>query len=178
MYNQIDKDVAKCEERGRERMVKVLKWFYPWITYIFDFTKEQKNPVDFWSTATTNSKKQTYVGDVKAYLDEEHPRTLYGIPGKPDYPDYKINYQKLYNIKKRALNDKTGNRTPILVAVFPNQVAIWDLNKADWETSGTWDLVNKTGVDYGKEKVYEYVAHLQYKDALIKYYDYDQLGDC
>ena len=148
----------------------VLTITYPHVSFKTDWTTGKTNPVDLWMTASTIKKYQTYVGDVKSYLDPEHPRDLF------QYPDYMVDYEKLRQIKKRALNDKQNHRTPILIAVFPTYIAIWDLNKVSWEGTAEWRLVNQKGVDYGK-KEWELMAFLPTAgdDVLIIPYKVDKL---
>lgn len=130
--------------------------------YIMYFTPEDTNPVDFYLTATTQTEK-TYVGDVKAYIDEEQPRTYtkFIINGK-DY-GYMIDLNKLREIKKIALNEK---RIPILIVYFKDCTVIWNLIAIPWENRSEWRWVNKDGLNYGKEKEWELVTYL-YKDEAV-----------
>ena len=149
----------KRENEGRQQMYLVLHDIYK-----ISFSKGPLDRVDFFLTAITNPRR-TYVGDIKSYLDPQHPRDLF------DYPDYMVDYDKLKEIKKLALND---DRIPVLICVFPSYLAIWNLDKISWECSGEWRFVNKSGVHYG-EKEWELMAHLNTKDATIINYKASEL---
>lgn len=142
----------KKEDEGRATVECILHLYYH-----MDFTKPSYDRVDIYLTAITDTGR-TYVGDIKSYLDPQHPRYLY------KYPDYMIDYDKLKEIKKIALNE---NRIPILIVVFTDYLAVWDLNKANWEDTAEWRLTNKTGVDYG-EKEWDLMAHLNPNEIVYK----------
>lgn len=161
--NTEQEKVDNCEKRGRERTKLVLTLSFPYVDYSFYWTTGN-NTTDLWMTGRTAKSLRTYVGDVKAYLDEKHPRDLF------QYPNYMADYMKLREIVKKAMNDKDKNRIPILIAVFPTYLAIWNLYEVDWEHTAEWRYVNKTGVNYG-EKEWELMAYLKPEDAMIINYD-------
>lgn len=143
-------EYEKREKSGRERFRRDFG-----DRYIIEFTEDRFDKVDMYMTAATNSAR-TYVGEIKAYGDPQHPRNY------TTYPDYMIDYDKLRTVKKIGLNEK---RTPILACYFDDYRIIWDLNQVEWESTATWELVNCKGMDYGK-KEYELMAHLSMDDAI------------
>lgn len=136
-----------------------------------EYTEKDFDNVDLYMTAVTNPSR-TYVGEIKAYINHEHPRPY------SKYEDYMIDYDKLRHIKKIGMNE---NRIPILTAYFSDYCLVWDLHTTKWESTGTWELVNKKGVEYG-EKEYELMAHLKMEDAIYKkemvYEERDNREDC
>lgn len=122
-----------------------------------EFTQDSFNNVDFYMTASTDPSR-TYVGEIKAYLNHKHPRPY------SKYDDYMVDFDKLRHIKKIGLNEK---RTPIITAYFSDYCLVWDLNSTNWESTATWEYVNKTGLEYGN-KEYELMAHLKKEDAIYK----------
>lgn len=139
------------EQEGREMMLDLLHTHY-----LIDFTTDLYDTVDFRMTAITHPD-YIYVGDLKAYLDPLHPRYL------TKYEDYMIDYNKLREIKKKALNEE---RIPLLIGLFEDCLAVWNLNSTEWEDNWEWRLVNKKGVDYG-QKEWELMAHLPTSSARI-----------
>lgn len=163
----MEEKVRIKEEEGRTRAQQVLEVQIPWVDFNFYWTQGGRNPLDLFLTASTVMTSRTYVGDVKSYLDEEHPRDLF------KYVDYMCDFEKLYRIKRRAKKD---NRTPILIAVFPTYLAIWDLNKVNWESTLEWKEANKVGVEYGS-KEWNLMAHLPvHHDVLIIPYNTEDLS--
>ena len=153
----MENEYRKKDNKGREKMVSEFGK-----AYIMYFTPEQTNPVDFYLTARTHSEK-TYVGDVKAYIDTEHPREYSKfIKNEKDY-GYMIDLNKLREIKKIAMNQ---GRTPILLAYFTDFTIIWNLNNMPWETRCEWRYVNKDGCHYGEEKEWELMTYLYKKEAV------------
>ena len=144
----IDK-IEQKETEGRSATEETLR---PW--YIMAFTKGKSDRLDIYLTAITDSGK-TYCGDIKAYLDPYHPRPI------DKYPTYMADYDKLRVIKKTALNE---GRIPILIAVTPDYLYIWNLFESNWERTCEWRKVNKTAIHYG-EKEWELMAHLSLRDA-------------
>lgn len=142
----------EAENKGR----KMFQEDFGHIFYI-EYTTGRCDSVDLYMTAATDPSR-TYVGEIKAYLNPQHPRPY------TKFKDYMIDYDKLRHIKKIGLNE---NRTPVLISYFSDYCLVWDLNSTKWESTGTWELVNCKGVEYGT-KEYEFMAHLTIEDAIYK----------
>lgn len=128
--------------------------------YITAGTENDYDRTDIYATAITNQLR-TYLIEIKAYCNKEHPRSYSKfIYNGTDY-GYQIDYDKIdYMIKFWR---KTG-RIPILYARFTDYTIVWDLRDiADkYEQRKKWKLTNKDGLNYG-EKEWSWQTYL-YKD--------------
>jgi hypothetical protein len=122
-----------------------------------EYTQGRHDNVDLYMTAATDPSR-TYVGEIKAYLNPQHPRPY------SKYDDYMIDYDKLRHIKKIGINE---DRTPVLISYFSDYCLVWDLNEVEWESTATWELVNCKGMEYGN-KEWELMAHLTIDDAIYR----------
>lgn len=133
--------------------------------YITAGTENDYDRTDVFATARTNQMR-TYLIEIKAYCNKEHPREyakfiINGI----DY-GYQIDYDKIdYMIK---FWKKTG-RIPILYARFTDFTLVWDLRDiADkYEQRKKWKCTNKDGLNYGGKEwgwqTYLYKDEAKYK---------------
>lgn len=140
------------ENKGRDLAVNNLPYMH------FTFTTGKYDRVDFFS----ETEKGKYVGDIKSYTDPQHERR------SDKFPDYQIDHNKLFSIKREALNN---DRTPLLIVFFSDKMVIWDLNEVDWETRFKWVRCNKKGGNYG-EKDWDGQTYLHISEAkVVKDYD-------
>lgn len=159
----IDDYVEKRETTGRDAAVKYLgKWFN------FKFTTDKYNRVDFLAEKKKDDN-QLYVGEIKAFLSGYERNST-------KYPDYRIDFIKLYYIKKRAIDksyETNKNVTPLLIVFFSDKGYVWDLNKVEWEKTWKWKDGDKGHNRYGQEgnKENDLQAFLNFNEAsyIIEY---------
>lgn len=146
-----DEYAAYGEHIGRDLAVKYLSKCID-----FNFTTGKYTEVDFYGTSKRQDKG--YVGDIKQYMNPDHPRN------SDKFPDYQIDFNKLFHIKKEAINN---NLTPLLIVFFTNELVVWDLSNIKWEERWYWKQVNKKGGAYG-EKEWELQTKLYLTEATYR----------
>lgn len=145
-----DEYAAYGEQIGRHLAVKYLSK-----SIDFKFTTGKYTEVDFYGTSKRQDKG--YVGDIKQYMNPKFPRR------SDKFPDYQIDFNKLYHIKKEAVNN---NLTPLLVVFFSDIMVVWDISKVNWEDRWYWEKVNKKGGEYKKTIEWELQTKLYVKEAV------------
>lgn len=144
-------EYREADERGRELAQKDFGGMYH-----IEWTTTDTCEVDLYATANTRHDR-TYVGDVKAYIDEAHPRRF------DKFPNYMIDYQKLRHITDIAIAE---DRIPVLIVYFEECVVVWNLFKSDWENNTEMRWVNKDGQHYGEKKEFQKMAYLNKSEAV------------
>ena len=140
-----------CESLGRRATEELFGNYY-----IFNFTADEYNRVDFLATGLTLSCP-TYVGEIKHYNQERSLRK---------FENYMIDYNKLEAIIQKA-NEQ--GRIPILICYFTDFTVVWNLNKIGLQTlyeRAEWRHVNKDGQNYGAEKENSFMTYLYEKEAV------------
>lgn len=146
----IKKFVTINERIGRELCLR----HFPSLK--FDFAEYQFCEIDF--NCRSIKTNIAYVGDVKSYTDREQFRSA------TKFHNYQIDFNKLYHIKKEALNHK---KVPLLIVFFSDMLVVWDLTDIPWENRGEWKRVTKQGGNYG-EKEWDYQTYLYLDEAKVK----------
>ena len=157
-----DKETGKVKvnHRLKELEGRTAELEYFGEKFIHDFTKGWYDHYDALATATTQTSN-TFVHEYKAYGDIDHIRFRDGMYDKNgvwnSYPDYHVDFVKLVYVTSEGKN--TG-RIPLLIVFFYDYVCVWNLLKANWETTGFWEDVNAKACEYGKKKESSYMAKL------------------
>lgn len=146
------------ENKGRQKFATRFGRFY----YIV-FATDPTSRWDFMATGRTKSNP-TYVGEIK------NVGRPYGKYNEDSDMGYLIDFDKLKALKKIALNE---GRKAILVVFFTDRTVIWEISDGHdaesfggWQARGIWKSTNKKGVDYGKEKDWEYITYLFLGEAV------------
>lgn len=155
----------KCERKDRQQYFNDFSKYYK-----IEFTQGDYDRVDFYQTALTQDTR-VYVGELKAYFNEAHPRF------SDKFPDYQLDFSKIYELVKAAKN-KGQSCTPLLVVYFTNELVIWDLSKIPFEqliARAKWINGNKSGVNYGEKEwdlqTYLYIEESVYRKPYSKHYE-------
>ena len=130
------------------------KWF------IIEFSKKRFSNEDFWLTARTDTGR-TYIGDVKNYEDEKHPRAYTKFVKDGVDKGYQIDYDKVDYLVKQG---QQQGRIPILYARFCDITIVWDLTDIPYQERAKMRTTNKKGYDYG-EKEKSVQTYLYKKEA-------------
>lgn len=113
---------------------------------------------DLEATALTDTGK-TYLIEIKAYVDLEHPRPY------TKYNGYQIDWEKIKHVMEQAYKQ---NRIPILYVAFSDCHIVWDLSKIGLEELKKRvkrKKVNKQGLNYGKYFEYTEQTYLYKSEA-------------
>lgn len=145
----LKKFVDEKENIGRTLLKNVFK-IDRYSIYFADYQNEE---VDFIMFTLDN---KTYVGDIKAYRDNEHPRP------HNKFKDYQVDYKKLVAITDKA---RRINAIPLLVVFFSDQLMIWNLDMVDWQSTKKDVWTNAKGGNYGQYKTIEPQAFLNLEQA-------------
>ena len=130
--------------------------------YFTAATTDPFDPVDVYATARTHTQR-TYAIEIKdlTNTDNYRPYTKFTCNGK-DY-GYQIDYHKLKHLQETA--DKEG-RIPIVYVRFDDYTYAWNISLINYEERKKWRYVNKSGVNYGKEKEWALQTYLYANESV------------